>query len=61
MNNKMFYKFILEHKKNICRLVNSIPKELKKLSLEHPNEIVSLDDSNNVRYAYNGARISFLE
>ena len=61
LNNKKFYKFILEHKNNICRLVNSIPKDLKTLSLEHPNEIVSLDDGNNVRYAYNGGRISFLE
>ncbi len=61
LNNKKFYKFIIEHKKNICRLVNSIPKNLKTLSLEHPNEIVSIDDGNNVRYAYNGGRISFLE
>ena len=61
LNNKKFYKFILEHKNNICRLVNSIPKDLKTLSLEHPNEIVSIDDGNNVRYAYNGGRISFLE
>lgn len=61
LNDKKFYKFILEHKKNICRLVNSIPKELKELSLAHPNEIVCITDGDNTRYAYNGGRISFLD
>ena len=61
LGDKKFYKFILEHKKNICRLVNSIPKDLKELSLAHPNEIVNISDGNNIRYAYNGNRISFLE
>lgn len=62
LQNKDFYKFILKHKKNICRFVNSIPKDLKELSLKHKDEIVSLgEDSDNIRYAYNGNRISFLD
>ena len=62
LENKEFYKFIIENKNNICRIVNSIPKDLKELSLSHPNQIVHLtDDKGNTRYAYNGGRISFLE
>lgn len=61
INNEDFYNFIIENKNNICRLVNSMPAEMKRLSKEKPNEIISyLDDNGNVRYAYNGNRISFL-
>lgn len=62
LQNKEFYKFILKHKRNICRFVNSIPKELKELSMANQDQIVSISDENgNTRYAYNGNRISFLE
>lgn len=62
LQDTAFYKFILKNKKNICRLVNSIPKDLKELSHNNPNKIVKLEDENgNIRYAYNESRVSFLE
>ena len=60
LQDERFYNFIIKNKNNICRFVNSIPKELKELSLSHPNEIVCISDNNSNRYAYNGSRISFL-
>lgn len=62
IGNDAFYSFIIEHQKNIFRLVNSISSEAKKRSNDNPNEIVVYDDNNgNPRYAYNGSRISLLE
>ena len=62
LSNKTFYAFILKHKSNIARYVNSIPPELEKYSIQHPNKIVSLPDNENSNYyAYNGKRLSFLE
>lgn len=58
---KDFYKYIIKNKKNIARYVNSISSELKKLSLENPDKIVTISEDSNPVYAYNGSRISFLE
>ncbi|MGE5456510.1 MAG: site-specific DNA-methyltransferase [Ignavibacteriales bacterium] len=62
INDKNFYKFIIENQGNICRLVNSIPAEMKEESLKYPDEIITYIDNNNKKhYAYNGNRISFLK
>ncbi|MBQ8749077.1 MAG: site-specific DNA-methyltransferase [Clostridia bacterium] len=61
LNNQTFYDFIIKHKNNICRLVNSMPDEMKKMSKNNPSEIIEYkDENNNTRYAYNGSRVSFL-
>lgn len=61
INKKEFYDFILKYQNNICRLVNSISKEMKLKSLNEPNKIFKYtDESGKVQYAYNGNRISFL-
>lgn len=61
INNSDFYNFIVAHKNNICRLVNSIPDSMRKASKEKPGEILSYtDEGGNVRYAFNGSRVSFL-
>lgn len=61
LNNASFYDFIIKHKNNICRLVNSMPDEIKKLSKQSPEEIIEYKDENEItRYAYNGSRVSFL-
>lgn len=61
LNRKDFYKFILNYKDNICRLVNSISNGLKEESLKHPDEVIKQVDGNGVlRYALNGNRVSFL-
>lgn len=61
IENKEFYKFILKNKDNICRLVNSISKDMKEESLKYPGEVIKYeDDKGVVRYALNGSRVSFL-
>lgn len=61
IEKKEFYDFILKYQNNICRLVNSISKEMKEESLKYPNEVIKfIDDNEVVRYALNGNRISFL-
>ena len=62
LRDKAFYDFIISHKKNICRLVNSISSSAKQKSKSNPNVIITYSDDNGViRYAYNGSRISLLE
>lgn len=62
LNNPSFYNFIISHKKNIFRLVNSISSNAKQQSKAHPNTIIKYSDDNGIiRYAYNGSRISLLE
>lgn len=56
VKNKKFMRFYLENQDKIYREVNSISKDLKELSLENTNEIVSLDG----HLAINGKRINFL-
>lgn len=60
IENKKFMDFCIQNKNNICRLVNSIPKDLKELSENSPNELVSIDRENEKMYALNGNRINFL-
>lgn len=61
ISNKQFYSFILKHKNNICRLVNSISVDMKNESLSKPNEVIKFEtESGATRYALNGNRISFL-
>lgn len=60
-NNPEFLHFCLENKDKIYRLVNSIPAEKKKESLEKKHQVISYTDSNGeTRHALNGSRISFL-
>ncbi|MCO7176501.1 DNA methyltransferase [Sporolactobacillus kofuensis] len=60
-NNPEFLQFCLENKDKIYRLVNSIPADKKKESLEKKYQVISYTDSNGeTRYALNGSRISFL-
>ena len=56
VNNKKFMDFCIKNKDSIFRRVNSIPKELKKLSLNNPDQVVSIDG----KMAINGRRISTL-
>ena len=62
IEDKNFYEFIIEHRKNIFRLVNSISIEAKTKSLTQLDTIINYYDENgNLRFAYNGSRISFLD
>ncbi len=61
-NDIKFKEFIINNRDKIFRLVNSIPSDLKDLSLENKDKIVfTSDKSGNVLYAYNGKRISFID
>lgn len=61
INNKDFSKFVFNNRHKIFRLVNSIPENLKNLSLLEKDKIVFLKQANNeIYYALNGKRLSFL-
>jgi adenine-specific DNA-methyltransferase len=60
INNSNFYNFIFENKEIIFRGVNSIPKELERLSLKNKDKVVFTENNNEKMYAYNGSRLSFL-
>lgn len=56
-----FRKYSLRNKDKIFRFVNSIPKELKKKSKEHPGQIVEGFSGNGEQMlALDGVRMSFL-
>lgn len=63
IENKNFEKFVFENKDKIFRFVNSIPPELKKLSLDNPGEIVIKINEKTLKseMAINGQRINKLE
>ncbi|WP_303690850.1 site-specific DNA-methyltransferase [Megamonas hypermegale] len=62
LRNPIFYDFIISHKKNIFRFVNSISDSAKRQSKANPNTIIKYKDDNGIiRFAYNGSRISLLE
>lgn len=55
-----FRKFVSNNSDKIFRLVNSIPEDLKKLSLQHKGEIVKKQTDTETLYAYNGSRLAML-
>lgn len=62
LSNSIFHDFIISHKKNIFRFVNSISSTAKQKSKANPNTIIKYEDDNGItRFAYNGNRISLLE
>lgn len=61
IKNKDFLCFVKEHQDNIFQIVNSIPKDLKELSLKTPDVVVSLETESGVkRFAKKGKRLSLL-
>lgn len=60
--NKNFRKFALENKEFIFRTVNSIPNELKTISLNKPEKIIKYTTKEgNELLALNGKRLSTLD
>ena len=60
INNPEFFNFIFNNKDKIFRGVNSIPKELEKLSLKNQDTVVFIENDEGKMFAYNGSRLSFL-
>lgn len=60
INEPNFYKFIFTNKDKIFRGVNSIPEELKELSLKNIDTVVFIESDDDKMFAYNGTRLSFL-
>lgn len=53
--------FVKAHQDNIFQIVNSIPKDLKELSLKNPDRIVFLDTKDGgKRFAKRGKRLAML-
>jgi len=60
ISNVKFYDFIFKNKENIFRGVNSIPAELKKISIKNKDKVVCIEGRDEKMFAYNGSRLSFL-
>lgn len=61
LSNDSFRRFIFEERDSIFRFVNSIPDDLKKLSLKTPEKIVYIERKDGTKvYAKAGKRLSFL-
>ena len=60
INDSKFYEFVFKNKEKIFRGVNSIPKELKSLSLKNKDKVVHVGNGDDKMFAYNGSRLSFL-
>ncbi|WP_339662324.1 site-specific DNA-methyltransferase [Croceibacter atlanticus] len=60
INKPKFSNFIFKNKDTIFRGVNSIPKELEKLSLKNQDTVVFIENDEGKMFAYNGNRLSFL-
>ena len=61
IKNKEFLSFVKAHQDNIFQIVNSIPKDLKELSLKNPDRIVFLDTKDGgKRFAKRGKRLAML-
>jgi adenine-specific DNA-methyltransferase len=60
VNETNFYKFIFKNRYKIFRGVNSIPKDLEKLSLNKKDSVVFIENEGEKMFAYNGSRLSFL-
>lgn len=57
--NKRFASFCIANADNIYRPVNSIPPDMKKMSKEHPDEVVEYHSPDGaLRLALNGQRLS---
>lgn len=61
IKNREFLSFVKAHQSNIFRVVNSIPNDLKELSLKMPDTIVYLEnEAGGKRFAKGGKRLSLL-
>ena len=61
IKNKEFLSFVKAHQDYIFQIVNSIPKDLKELSLKNPDRIVFLETKDGVkRFAKRGKRLAML-
>lgn len=55
IKKKEFFSFVKKYQSSIFRTVNSIPKDLKELSLKKPHEVVFLEsDAGGKRFAKGG-------
>ncbi|MDB4237032.1 site-specific DNA-methyltransferase, partial [Flavobacteriaceae bacterium] len=60
VNDSNFYKYIFKNRDMIFRGVNSIPKDLEKISLNKKDSVVFIEKDGEKMFAYNGSRLSFL-
>lgn len=60
IKDNKFYDFIFKNREKIFRGVNSIPDDLKSLSLKNKDKVVYIGEGDNKMFAYNGSRLSFL-
>lgn len=61
IKDKKIEEFLYEHRDNVFRKVNSIPENLKELSLKNPDDIVSIvNNKGRTMYAHSGKRLSML-
>ena len=60
ISNKEFIKFYKRHQDTIFQTAPELPKEVKILSKEKVDEVIKYGDKDNISYAINGRRLTFL-
>ena len=63
LSNKEFYDFVSDNADKIFQTGKSMPEDIRKISLKPENKdkpIPYNEDGENIQYAYNGRRMSFL-
>lgn len=60
IQNDKFADFVFKNRRKIFRQVNSIPDNLKALSLKTPEKVVYIGEGEKKMYAFNGKRLSIL-
>ena len=63
LSNKEFYDFVSDNADKIFQTGKSMPEDIRKISLKTENKdkpIPYNEDGENIQYAYNGRRMSFL-
>ena len=58
--DKDFNKFYIKYKENIFRTAPEMPKDIKIKSKNNPEKIIEYGDNENINYAWNGNRMTFL-
>lgn len=60
LQNEEHMKFLYKHKDFIYQTAPEIPKDIKELSLKEKDKIITYGSKDNLQYAYNGRRLTFL-
>lgn len=60
LQNKEHMSFLYKHKDSIYQTAPEMPQDIKDLSLQKKDQLIVYGNKDNLQYAYNGRRLTFL-